>query len=118
MLVARRDPPLHSGAADDLRAYGHPVRHTSRFMTVAQVISTLVAIPVGLASVYSIYRSNFTAEARCETLRGSIISMLDKSTDASTLRMLVRRDVVTFETSCGAVDPDAVKAFKALLAAK
>ena len=41
--------------------------------------------------------------------------MLDKSTDASTLRMLVRRDVVTFETSCGAVDPDAVKAFKALL---
>ena len=118
MLVARRDPPLHSEAADDLRVYGHPVRHTSRLMTAVQVISTLVAIPVGLASVYSIYRSNFTAEARCETLRGSIISMLDKSADASTLRMLVRRDVVTFETSCGAVDPDAVKAFKALLAAK
>ena len=118
MLVARRDPPLHSEAADDLRVYGHPVRHTSRLMTAVQVISTLVAIPVGLASVYSIYRSNFTAEARCETLRGGIISMLDKSADASTLRMLVRRDVVTFETSCGAVDPDAVKAFKALLAAK
>jgi hypothetical protein len=118
MLVARRDPPLHSEAAHDLRAYGHPVRHTSRLMSAVQVISTLVAIPVGLASVYSIYHSNFTVEARCETLRGSIISMLDKSTDASTLRMLVRRDVVTFETSCGAVDPDAVKAFKALLAAK
>jgi hypothetical protein len=118
MLVARRDPPLHSGTADQLHVYGHPVRHTSRFMTAVQVISTLVAIPVGLASVYSIYRSNFTVEARCETLRGSIISMLDKSTDASTLRMLVRRDVVTFETNCGAVDPDAVKAFKALLAAK
>jgi hypothetical protein len=117
MLVARRDPPLHSEAAHDLRAYGHPVRHTSRLMSAVQVISTLVAIPVGLASVYSIYHSNFTVEARCETLRGSIISMLDKSTDASTLRMLVRRDVVTFETNCGAVDPDAVKAFKALLAA-
>ena len=118
MLVARRDPPLHSEAADDLRVYGHPVRHTSRLMTAVQVIGTLVGIPVGLASVYSIYHSNFTVEARCETLRGGIISMLDKSTDASTLRMLVRRDVVTFETSCGAVDPDAVKAFKALLAAK
>ena len=118
MLVARRDPPLHSGAADDLRVYGHPVRHTSRFMTAVQVVGTLVGIPVGLASVYSIYHSNFTVEARCETLRGSIISMLDKSTDASTLRMLVRRDVVTFETNCGAVDPDAVKAFKALLTAK
>jgi hypothetical protein len=118
MLVARRDPPLHAEAAHDPRIYGHPVRHTSRLMSAVQVISTLVAIPVGLASVYSIYHSNFTVEARCETLRGSIISMLDKSTDASTLRMLVRRDVVTFETSCGAIDPDAVKAFKALLAAK
>ncbi len=115
MLVARRDPPLHSGEYDGSRMRGHG---HSRFMTAVQVISTLVAIPVGLASVYSIYRSNFTAEARCETLRGNIVSMLDKSTDASTLRMLVRRDVVTFETSCGAVDPDAVKAFKTLLAAK
>ena len=42
MLVARRDPPLHSEAADDLRVYGHPVRHTSRLMTAVQVISTLV----------------------------------------------------------------------------
>lgn len=115
MLVARRDPPLHSGDYDGSRMRGHG---HSRFMTAVQVISTLVAIPVGLASVYSIYRSNFTAEARCESLRGNIVSMLDKSTDASTLRMLVRRDVVTFETNCGAVDPDAVKAFKALLAAK
>ena len=115
MLVARRDPPLHSGEYDGSRMRGHG---HSRFMTAVQVISTLVAIPVGLASVYSIYRSNFTAEARCESLRGNIVSMLDKSTDASTLRMLVRRDVVTFETNCGAVDPDAVKAFKALLAAK
>ncbi len=118
MLVARRDPPLHAEATDDLRVYGHPVRHTSRFMTAVQVIGTLVGIPVGLASVYSIYQSNFTVEARCATLRGNIVSMLDKSADASTLRMLVRRDVVTFETNCGAVDPDAVKAFRALLTAK
>ena len=120
MLVARRDPPLHSGDYDHSRAHGlfHGHAHSSRFMTAVQVIGTLVGIPVGLASAYSIYQSNFAVEARCETLRGSIISMLDKSADASTLRMLVRRDVVTFETNCGAVDPDAVKAFKALLAAK
>jgi hypothetical protein len=42
--------------------------------------------------------------------------MLDKSADASTLRMLVRRDVATFETTCGSVDPEAVAAFKNLLA--
>lgn len=115
MLVARRDPPLHSGAYDGSRMHGHG---HSRFMTVLQVIGTLVGIPVGLASVYSIYHSNFTVEARCESLRGNIVSMLDKSADASTLRMLVRRDVVTFETDCAAVDPDAVKAFRALLTAK
>ncbi len=117
MLVARRDPPLHGGAYDGPRTHpGHA--RSSRFMTALQMMGTLVGIPVGLVSVYSIYHSNFTVEARCETLRGNIISMLDKSSDASTLRVLVRRDVVTFETSCGAVDPEAVKAFKALLTAK
>ena len=120
MLVARRDPPLngdyeHPRGPGYVHGHGH---HSSRFMTAVQILGTLVGIPVGLASVYSIYHSNFTVEARCETLRGGIISMLDKSADASTLRMLVRRDVVTFETNCASVDPDAVKAFKALLAEK
>jgi hypothetical protein len=77
----------------------------------------VLAIPVGLASGYSIYHANFSPEARCQSLRANIISMLDKSADASTLRMLVRRDVVAFEGSCGAVDPDAVAAFQTLLAA-
>jgi hypothetical protein len=86
-------------------------------MTALQMVGSLLAIPVGLASGYSIYHANFSAEARCQGLRASIISMLDKSADVSTLRMLVRRDVAAFEGSCGAVDPDAVAAFKTLLAA-
>ncbi len=118
MLVVRRDPPLHSGAYDGARAHGHGASHPSRLVSVLQLAGSLLAIPVGLASAYSIYHTNFTAESRCESLRGSIVSMLDKSADASTLRMLVRRDVATFENKCGAVDPDAVKAFKMLLTAK
>jgi hypothetical protein len=118
MLVARRDPPFHTGTHDVPHAHGYQPRHSSRLMSALQIVGTLVGIPVGLASVYSIYQSNFTVEARCATLRGNIVSMLDKSADASTLRMLVRRDVVTFETDCGTVDPDAVKAFRALLTAK
>ena len=121
MLTARRDPPFEGGVQDGSRpVHFHPghAPQQSRFMTGLQVIATLVGIPVGLASAYSIYHSNFTDEARCETLRGNIVSMLDKSADASTLRMLVRRDVVSFENKCGAVDPDAVKAFKTLLARK
>jgi hypothetical protein len=121
MLVARRDPPFHSGAHETMPASGRHLglaAHQTRFITALQIIGSLLAIPVGLASAYSIYHSNFSAEAQCQSLRGNIIAMLDKSADASTLRMLVRRDVEMFETSCGAVDPDAVAAFKMLLARK
>jgi hypothetical protein len=121
MLVARRDPPFHSGAHDALPVsapHAAHAAHPHRLMTALQLIGSLLAIPVGLASAYSIYHSNFSAEAQCQSLRASIIAMLDKSADASTLRMLVRRDVVAFETTCGAVDPDAVAAFKLLLARK
>ena len=58
-----------------------------------QVVGSLLAIPVGLASAYSIYRANFSADTTCQTLRANIVSMLDKSVDAGTRRMLVRRDV-------------------------
>jgi hypothetical protein len=121
MLVATRDPPLHFGAHDASRSPGphtaHATHGVARFMTVLQVVGSLLAIPVGLASGYSIYHANFSPEAQCHSLRAGIISMLDKNADASTLRLLVRRDVAAFEGSCGAVDPDAVAAFKTLLAA-
>jgi hypothetical protein len=120
MLTARRDPLLHPGAYDPAQAAhpGHAAQSLGfhRFMTFLQVAGSVLAIPLGLASGYSIYHANFSAEARCQGLRANIISMLDKSADASTLRMLVRRDVADFETTCGAVDPDAVAAFKTLLA--
>jgi hypothetical protein len=124
MLVARRDPPFEAVAHDASVApahsaphasHGSHASHSSRFMTALQVAGSLLAIPLGLASGYSIYHSNFSAEAQCQSLRANIISMLDKNADASTLRMLVRRDAMAFEKSCGAVDPDAVAAFKSLL---
>jgi len=123
MLTARRDPLLHPGAQDHAHSArdahimaGYPVPGSSRFMTAVQMIGTVLAIPLGLASGYSLYHSNFSTEAQCQSLRTNIVSLLDKSADASTLRMLVRRDVATFENTCGSVDPDAVAAFKTLLA--
>jgi hypothetical protein len=120
MLVARRDPPFHDDAEHgsapaDFAAYPAPVHRLSRFATVMQLLGSLVAVPVGLASAYSLYHSTFSADASCQTLRAGIVSMLDKSVDASTRRMLVRGDVVKFEQNCAAVDPDAVAAFKTLL---
>lgn len=124
MLVARRDPPIYSGAnkasslPDPMVHAAHMTPPQSRFITALQVIGSLLAIPVGLASGYSIYHANFSTEARCQGLRANIVSMLDKSADASTLRTLVRRDVISFEHSCGSVDPNAVSAFKTLLDGK
>jgi hypothetical protein len=120
MLVARRDPPFHADAHDsapaDFAAYpAGPVHRLSRFATVMQLLGSLVAVPVGLASAYSLYHATFSPEASCQSLRAGIVSMLDKSVDAGTRRMLVRGDVVKFEQNCAAVDPDAVAAFKSLL---
>lgn len=117
MLVARRDPPFPPGARDASAAHPvHAATRSARVLNVLQLVGSLLAIPVGLASAYSIYHTNFTTEARCESLRSNIVSMLDKNGDPAALRMLVRRDVASFESSCGSVDPDAVAAFRKLLA--
>jgi hypothetical protein len=87
-------------------------------VTLTQLIGSLLAVPVGIVSAYSIYHANFSVDATCQNLRGNIVSMLDKNVDTATRRMLVRRDVETFEKVCAAVDPDATTAFKALLAAE
>jgi hypothetical protein len=119
MLVAKRDPfelgmhdrPVpHAGAA----ATGS---HLARAITALQMIGALLAIPVGIGSAYSMYQANFSPEATCKSLRVNIVRMLDKNVDAGTRHMLVRRDVEAFENACGAVDPDATAAFKALLTA-
>jgi hypothetical protein len=121
MLVARRDPPFHGDAGD-----AAPVNfetsprskapRAARFVTAIQMIGSLLAVPVGIGSAYTFYRANFSPETTCQSLRSGIIAMLDKGVDASTRRILVRRDVETFEKACAAVDPDATAAFKALLA--
>jgi hypothetical protein len=86
-------------------------------MSALQIAGTLLAIPVGLASAYSVYRTSFSPEAACRTLRANIVVMLDKNVDLTTRRMLVRRDIEAFDQSCADVDPDAKTAFSALLSA-
>ena len=131
MMAATSDSMRHSGTTDPVSIHHEDVRHgsghgvlssggaprTAGFMTVLQVAGSLLAIPVGLASAYSIYRANFSVETTCQSLRANIVSMIDKSVDASTRHMLVRHDVEKFEQTCGAIDPDATAAFKTLLAA-
>ena len=123
MLVARRDPPFHGDVGDaapvDFETSPRSkAPRAARFVTAIQMIGSLLALPVGIGSAYTFYRANFSPETTCQSLRSGIIAMLDKGVDASTRRILVRRDVETFEKTCAAVDPEATAAFKALLAAE
>jgi hypothetical protein len=121
MLVARRDPPFHSDAGAPLNPNSPLAPRASklpRFVMFMQLFGSLVAVLVGIGSGYSFYRANFSPEATCQTLRSSIIALLDKSVDAAARRVLVRRDIETFERTCAAVDPEATAAFKSLLAAE
>ena len=122
MLVARRDP-FHPGAQDNSHSdfdVGPAAARGPRLraMSALQMIGTLLAIPLGIGSGYSMYRANFSVEATCQSLRSNIVSMLDKSVDTHTRHILVRHDVVAFEQSCGSVDPDATAAFKSMLASE
>jgi hypothetical protein len=116
MLVATRD---HEPRANERHFAPAAARsRLSHFTGAVQLVGSLVGIPLALASAYSIYHTNFSPEAKCQSLRSNIVSMLDRKADASTLRMLIQRDIVTFERDCGEVDADAVAAFKTLLAAE
>jgi hypothetical protein len=122
MLVARRDP-FHPGAQDnphsnfDLDPRPARAPRLLRAMSALQMFGTLLAIPLGIGSAYTMYRANFSPETTCQSLRASIVLMLDKNVDAHTRHMLARHDVEAFEKSCADVDPDATAAFKTLLLA-
>lgn len=119
MLVAKRDPY-------DFGAHDRPAPHlataptSSRFtrtLNILQMVGALIAVPAGVGSAYTMYKANFSPEASCKSLRANIVAVLDRSVDASTRHMLVRRDVEAFEQTCGTVDPDATAAFRVLLKA-
>ncbi|MFN3657901.1 MAG: hypothetical protein ACK4UO_11660 [Pseudolabrys sp.] len=122
MLAATRDPMRHGETQappvshDNHRLHAPEAPRAPRFMTALQMTGSLLAIPVALGSAYSVYKANFSPEVQCQTLRAGIIAMIDRNIDAAARRMLVRRDVETFETTCGAFDPDAKAAFVSLLA--
>src|SRR5918994_7713856 len=117
MLIATREDRLRHdapqfGPAEPMRSL------SSRFTSSVQFLGSFVGIPLALLGGYASYSSNFSVEAKCQSLRTSIVSMLDKKAHPSTLRLLIQRDVSAFQRDCGQVDPDAVAAFKNLLVAE
>ena len=100
MLVARRDPPFdvdgYNVAPGDPGAYRAPkAPRLTRFITVVQMVGSLLAVPVGIASA-SFYR-NFLLETTCQITRHRSDARQER--DATT-RHPVRRDVEAFEKTC------------------
>ena len=121
MLIATRDDRVRQEMHSAAPQFGpaEPARSlSSRFTGSVQFLGSFVGIPLALLGGYATYTSNFSVEAKCQSLRTSIVSMLDKKADPSTLRLLMQRDVAAFQRDCGEVDPDAVAAFKNLLVAE
>ena len=80
-----------------------PAPRVVRFMTAVQMVGSLWPIPVGIASVYSILPREFLSRGDVPNIaQRHHLRCSTRGVDASTLRMLVRRDVVTFEKTSAA----------------
>ena len=86
----------------------------NKLATVLQLGGALLALPAGIAGLYTTYQINFSSEATCRNLRTSILDTLDKTIDPQAKRVLVHQDLTEFERSCALTDPEASAVFAAL----
>ena len=86
----------------------------NKLATALQLGGALLALPAGLAGLYTTYQINFSSEASCRNLRAAIVSTLDKNIDAHAKRVLVHKDLTAFERTCALTDPEARAVFAAL----
>ena len=83
-----------------------------------QIAAALVAIPAAFAGVYSVYRSYFSHDVECHSLRSGILATIDRNSSPEvrhSLLPLLRRDVAEFDKKCGHVDPEARIIFQATI---
>ena len=86
----------------------------TKLATLFQLTGAVLTIPVGLAGVYSAYRTNLYTEVACQNLRTSILGVLERQVDVNTKRVLVQKDMSAFDRTCAQSDPDAKAVFAAL----
>ena len=86
----------------------------TKITTLLQLAGAVLTVPVGLAGVYSAYRTNLSTEVACQNLRTSILGTLERQIDVNAKRVLVQKDMAVFERTCAMSDPDAKAVFAAL----
>lgn len=87
-----------------------------KHVKIWQLVGAVLAIPAGIAGTYSFYTTYVVHDVSCDSLRSSIISVLDRNLDPEAKRALLRKDVADFDTHCGAKDPEVEVIFDAAIA--
>lgn len=84
-----------------------------KLTTVLQITGAALGIPAAAGGTYTVYRSYFASTADCQTLRNSLLSVMDRAISEDSRRALMKKDLAEFSAKCGAGDPDAMAAFTA-----
>jgi hypothetical protein len=74
-----------------------------------------LAVPAGIAGVYSAYHSYFSPEVRCQEMRNSTLVTLEKNIPAEAKRALLHTDIGQFQAKCGDVEPETAMVFQVAL---
>jgi hypothetical protein len=86
-----------------------------KLTTVLQITGAALGIPAAAGGTYTVYRSYFASTADCQTLRNSLLSVMDRAISEDSRRSLMKKDLGEFSAKCGAGDPDAMAAFTAAM---
>jgi hypothetical protein len=109
--VAIIAPPRH-----DFDSIGRsPMISQQRLVHLLQICGAALGIPAAAAGSYSAYKTFFSPEATCQSLRTSILATMERRIAPDAKHTLLRKDVTEFDKTCGDSDPDARAIFQAAL---
>jgi hypothetical protein len=89
--------------------------HIEKLTTSLQLIGAALAVPAGIAGVYSAYHNYFSPEVRCQEMRNATLVTLEKNIPTEAKRALLRTDVSQFQAKCAEVEPETAMVFQVAL---
>jgi hypothetical protein len=111
---------LHVGAsrgivAGDTRVGEGLIVRIEKLTTSLQFVGAALAVPAGIAGVYSAYHNYFSPEVQCHELRNATLVTLEKNIPIEAKRALLRNDVGQFEAKCKEIEPETAVVFQVAL---
>jgi hypothetical protein len=86
-----------------------------KLTTSLQFLGAALAVPAGIAGLYSAYHNYFSPEVRCQEMRNATLVTLEKNIPSEAKRALLRTDVSQFQAKCAEVEPETAMVFQVAL---